>query len=218
MSSNNRDGRSGQLDKIEYKLYWQTAKAIGIGERYIHTNLDKIDSQTKTAVEKYCDNRYYKKGIGLFITGSMGVGKTSISAYIAYRIIKSCGINCLKNDPYNTAWWTSIAKDEIRFCHSSELHQLFRYNTNSDANNKLGKLKQVRYLIIDDFGCEFSSAYGFSQFEGFYAYRHDERFTTIINSNIPLVRLKENSELARTFDRFRESMKVIEITGKSLRG
>jgi DNA replication protein DnaC len=205
---------SGQVEDY----YWEVVeKQIGFGKRYVRPNPEIFPA--KTEINAYLDEQLYANGVGLFITGAVGVGKTSILAHIAFRITKSMGYTHLPSMPERQDFWSSQAPANIGYISTSKLFDLFFKLGNGPHENSLRDLSKKPVLLLDDLGREYRSELPVSRFEEFIELRYGASLATIITTNLPPIELIKLPGLERVVDRFRDSkwMKLLTLMGNSIR-
>lgn len=197
--------------------YWSQLKRLGIGTRYHHADPEKI--RIVKEIETYLVSSEWRDGRGLFLVGSVGTGKTSILAYIAYRLARYAGYNRSPSEPENSEYWQSAVFDKLKFITATGLFNMFFGWRDNDIADMIKKLVESPILMIDDLGREYRSDFPTSRFEEFIEHRYANELTTIVTSNIAPGALMEMKEFERIVDRFKDSkwMRLLTVTGKSQR-
>jgi DNA replication protein DnaC len=212
--SNNTETTNGPTDD----WYWEKAvKKIGIGSRYHYAEREKIIPENQIA--DYLKSKAMSKRMGLFIVGSVGTGKTSILAYIAFHLAKIVRHTWMQRDPTDSEYWAARLPEYMRFITATALFNLFFGWQDKETMMRIEIYREIPVLMIDDLGREYRSDFPVSRFEEFIEYRYANELTTLVTSNISPQKLQEMVEFERIVDRFRDSkwMKLITITGKSQR-
>ncbi len=161
----------------------------------------------------------WRDGRGLFLVGSVGTGKTSILAYIAYRLARYADYTSVANYDDQGREYTSSIHGKLKFITATGLFNMFFGWRDIDIANRLEKMVNFPVLMIDDLGREYRSDFPTSRFEEFIEHRYANELTTIVTSNISPVALVEMKEFERIVDRFKDSkwMRLLTVTGKSQR-
>ena len=178
----------------------------GIYERYHWATFESIqrqgipDQQAYKTVRAYVDSlqENLKSGNGLILKGNVGTGKTSLAIAIMQHMIRNGDINC---------YFVPLA---------SLLDEIFTRQGN-DRAEYVDKLKNCKLLVIDDLGQEHSEGWVQLKFENIISERYNRCRSTIFTSNLTADQMK-NRYTERIIDRFRDNSKIINFTGKSLRG
>jgi len=159
----------------EFKLQLEMAKAA-IPQKFWHYTFDsllpqnKISKMTISKFQKYAKNmpKVYEKGIGLFLYGDSGSGKTCSSSIILKEAIKV---------GYST-----------HFTMLSEIITVFAEGW-YDADRRMefvDNICEVDFLVIDDVGREFRSTksdLNRAAFDSVFRGRANDNLPTIITSN-----------------------------------
>ena len=125
-------------------LKWLKAVSL-LGARYKEASFEKLDldrgEEYIKAVErckKYCENweQVQAKGLGIYLYGSVGIGKTMLTACIGNRLLEQ-GVAVLFTSFLEIA---RVLKD--------------KYSRNESELLFMKNLEQVDLLILDDIGTE----------------------------------------------------------------
>ncbi len=108
-----------------------------LGCTFSELTLTKYNSEAVDKARRYCFHaeEMLEKGYGIYISGSCGVGKTTLAACIANRLTEQC----------HTVWFTSL------------LEILGAIKSTFDSDNTTDvfeRLKKVDFLFLDDVGTE----------------------------------------------------------------
>lgn len=145
---------------------------MNIGSRYWSAELDQVTDEQRLALRPYV-TRFKKMladGVGLFLCGPNGTGKTHISAALlkeAWRQWRVTGY-CVTAPELKEAW--------IR---DTEAHP-------GSAETMRERTEKCRLLVIDDLGKEHRAASGFAETQVGALLRHRcrHRLTTILTTNL----------------------------------
>jgi DNA replication protein DnaC len=202
----------------EENFYWKIVETqIGIGKRYLRPDPELMPC--KADIKTYLDEREYEQGIGLFLTGSVGVGKTSALAHIAFRITQNMGYFHLPSMPEIQDHWSSSAPDFMAYISTAKLFDLFFKLGSGPHEAYLRELAKKPLVMLDDLGREYRTELPVSRFEEFIEHRYGAALATIVTTNLTTESIKNLPGLERIVDRFRDSkwMKLLKLSGKSMR-
>ena len=172
---------------------------------------DTSDPQYKAIYDrckKYCEvaDEVLRRGIGIYLFGTKGVGKTHLTA---------CMANALIND-YHTVLYTNFS--EI----SKQIRSTFNKKSETEADF-MDKLASIDFLFIDDFGTETvvrNDADIWLQEKVFEVInkRYNNNKPIIFTSNYSLRELIEERGMAdKTVDRINEMCAIMKLEGTSYR-
>lgn len=185
-----------------------------LGQRYKSATFDKTDiadpdfEKIHARCSKYCDvaKQVLDQGIGIYLYGPKGTGKTHLTACIANELMAK----------YYSVIYTNFT--EI----SKQIRSSFGSRTESEADF-LSKLANVDFLFIDDFGTEMVAKDGedlWLQEKIFEVVnkRYNASKPIIFTSNYSLVEMIKTRGLAeKTVDRISEMCETMKLEGKSYR-
>lgn len=150
----------------------------GIGENYQRMDWDDLnlrDPEIMKQVLRYMDNyrRFMREGIGIFMHGPAGSGKTLVANLIAKEMVrmgKSVRVFEFSKlvDHYTAGWKDNILK-----------------------NRHERMLMQSDLLVIDDIGKEYNNSLGTSQLDQALRVRQSQSRPTIITSNLSFGTIQE---------------------------
>lgn len=186
-----------------------------LGEKYKNVSFENTETKHSQNFElvfnrckKYCEvaNKVLKDGIGIYLFGEKGTGKSRLTA---------CMANELMNN-YYTVLYTNFA--EI----SKYIRNTFK-NSNDTEYNFIEKLTSIDFLFIDDFGTELVSKNDkdlWLQEQVFQVInkRYNNNKPIIFTSNYSLRQLFEERGVAdKTIDRIQEICEIMKLEGTSYR-
>jgi len=184
-------------------------KKCGIGKRYFDKTFSNYDSKnTMKAVNEcklYCKNFYsnFKEGKGLFLTGTVGTGKTHLIAgmvdYLA-RIYKR------KFENFLIVYYSSTGL----------LNDIKNSYEDRKSDRVIDDIKYCTLLIVDDFGAEKTTDWVLETYFEIIDFRYANLRPTIIATNLTDKEIKEKLG-ERIMSRIFEMNKGIKLTGKDYR-
>lgn len=201
-----RADRLRQLEKLKV--------ASLLGERYKNVTFGKTDmdnpdfAKVADRARNYCAaaGKVLAQGVGIYLYGSKGTGKTHLTACIANELMSN----------YYSVLYTNFAEisKSIRATYGGrgETEQAF-----------IDKLTTIDFLFIDDFGTESVARDGddlWLQEKIFEVVnkRYNANKPIIFTSNYSLAEMIKNRGLAdKTVDRISEMCEIIKLDGKSYR-
>ena len=201
-----RAERLRQLEKLKV--------ASLLGERYKNVTFGKTDvsdadfAKVADRARKYCAaaGKVLEQGVGIYLYGSKGTGKTHLTACIANELMSN----------YYSVLYTNF----------SEISKSIRatYGNRGESEQAfIDKLATIDFLFIDDFGTESVARDGddlWLQEKIFEVVnkRYNANKPIIFTSNYSLAEMIKNRGLAdKTVDRISEMCEIIKLEGKSYR-
>ncbi len=179
----------------------------GIFENYKEATFDNqekkgISQQTKAQylqIKAYADNlgENMKQGIGLFLRGGVGTGKTTLAVCVMRKAL-DMGIEARLVNMASLADSLLSLKDPIE-------RKVFET-----------MLRETKVIVFDDVGAESRHEWVINFFNGVLAERNSRNLVTILTSNLTVDELKAMYPI-RTLDRIREKCASIVFQGTSLR-
>jgi DNA replication protein DnaC len=204
------DQRKKYLRENSKRLMDEYLQKLGIGKLFWEVNMELM--RPKQQVMEYCENlaANIESGVGMLLSGGLGVGKTTILSFIAKRAFLLGTITT--NDLVSSCWYTP--KYDLQF---RKVNQLFHAIVTKES---LEDVKNCDLLLLDDFGSEYRAEFPAAQLEEIMDFRYANRKATIVTTNIAKEDFKTLTGYERTIDRFRDSRvyRFVEISGKSMRG
>jgi DNA replication protein DnaC len=147
-------------------------KYLNIGRRFWEADLSEIDSGQKKAIRTYVKSFKFmiSKGIGLYLWGSNGSGKT----YIATALLKYAWTNWRV-----TGYCVTAAELKESWIEDRPAHD-------GSDETMIERVTTARLLVIDDIGREHRAASGFAEnrFGMLLRDRSRDLKTTIMTSNL----------------------------------
>lgn len=199
------------------KAISQLQRASLIGDRYKNASFQNTETGHNSSFDtaflrckKYCEvaNTVLEKGMGIYLYGKKGTGKTHLTACMANDLIQQ--------------------QKQVLFTNFFEISKMLRGTFNNSTESEadyIHKLATVDFLIIDDLGTERVQASNGGDLwlqEKIFEIlnkRYNAKKPTIFNSNHFITELiTERGVMDKTVDRIMEmSTAIIEITGESYR-
>lgn len=185
-----------------------------LGDRYKDCNFENTEQGSESfniafkRCKRYCEvsNKVLDKGIGIYLFGNKGTGKTRLTACMANYLMRN----------YYTTLFTNFT--EI----SKEIRASFNQKDNTEKKI-LNNISSVDFLFIDDLGVE-RVAKGEQDLwlqEKMYEIintRYNNKSPIIFTSNLSLRELIETRGIdERTVDRIMEMTEPMKIEGNSFR-
>lgn len=185
-----------------------------LGEKYKNVSFENTDTSNEdfkkiyVRCKRYCEvaDKVLDKGIGIYLFGNKGTGKSRLTACMANELIHN----------YYTVLYTNFS--EI----SKYIRNTFN-KTNDSEYEFLERLTNVDFLFIDDFGTELVTKNDqdlWLQEKVFEVInkRYNNNKPIIFTSNYSLRELIEERGVAdKTIDRINEICEVMKLEGSSYR-
>lgn len=155
---------------------------------------DKRNIQVIKLLEDFIAN-FDQNPQGLIISGSVGTGKTYLTAGACNTLVRS---------GYKALFTSTVKVTNLGF-------------ENADLLNRLGT---IDLLAIDDLGTERKTDYSLEQVYRIIDDRYNANRPLIVTTNLDLNNIKaiQDISLQRIFDRLLEMCKVVKLHGNSRRG
>lgn len=168
----------------------------GIKKRYLSATLKdiKLPPRIIKVAEQFIEGKIQ----GLFLTGTVGSGKTYLACAIAKELV--------------------IQGKNIRFKSVPELFEDIRgsFNGKGTEYEIINRFSKTNYLIIDDLGTEKVSDFTLDRLYLIIDHRYSDELPTIITSNLTLNDIK-NKIHDRIASRISEMCQTIIMPNKDLR-
>lgn len=145
---------------------------------------------------KYTEN-FSRNSLSIFMIGPTGLGKTFLSSCIAKKLIES-GV--------------SVAFDSIQ----NYLREIEKERFGKSEGDTLGTLLDAELLILDDLGCEFSSALNSSVIYNIINSRCNMAKPTIVSTNLKMEKLSERYD-DRIISRLMGNFYPLRFMGEDIR-
>lgn len=196
-----KDNGKFMIDRIRH------AKKCGIGARYFSKTFSNFEirgngkaiSECKLYCKNFLKNR--KEGKGLFLTGTVGTGKTHLIAAIIDYIAR-----LYKRKINRVMYFTSTGL----------LNEIRNSYNNNESEEFVHKVKNCSLLLIDDFGAEKTTDWVLETYFEIIDYRYSNLLPTIIATNLTDKEIKEKLS-ERIMSRIYEVNKGIKLIGKDYR-
>ena len=186
----------------------KSIKKCGIGTRYFHKTFYnyEVRSNEKAVSEcmHFCKNfaKNLEEGRGLFLTGTVGTGKTHLIAAIIDYIAR------IYKRKYNLLI--------MYFTSTGLLNRLKSSYEDKTSDDLISNIKHCTLLVIDDFGAEKTTDWVIETYFEIIDYRYANLYPTIIATNLTDIEIKQKLS-ERIMSRIYESCKGIKLTGKDYR-
>ena len=162
---------------------------------------DGRDPSAAQRAKAYADNfdKMYEADAGLLLVGGIGSGKTFLAACVAGKL-----------------------SDEGRLVVMTSLSRLISHmnaDYGHDRDDWLDKIARAHLLVIDDFGVERTTEYSLEQSYEIINARYKSGKPMIVTTNLPVVQLQQEQNLAlrRIYDRVIEKCIPLMVHGDSRR-
>lgn len=192
------------------KDYFQKMKESGIPKRYYGASFEAItkngcpDSVRPMAKDAYLYAMHLKDnaaaGHGLLFFGEVGRMKTTLACCVAHEAIKQGMGVFFISMPELLDTMVTMAKNRD----GSELRKFE------------DKIKNITFLILDDFGAEYPKDWVLNKVDAIITNRYNNMKPVIITTNMLPDEIRERY-VQRVFDRLRSTSKIIGTYGDSLR-
>jgi DNA replication protein DnaC len=193
------DGRISEM--LEEEKRFKERKINEFIENNIGRHYLKKFTEEKIRQKKQLDemiSEMLAKGMGIVISGSVGVGKTMDLIYIIRRIVKA-------QEKYREEIIPTIP---VAYYFMPDLFQKLHYG---------GRVKLSKFVILDDWGREYAEPFALSQFEELTERIYSKEYTLIATTNLSKGQFLGREGWLRITDRVRETCAFIEIKGGSQR-
>ena len=203
----------GQAKKDRLRRTKRLKSASLLTERYANTTFGKTEPHgaefeaVKGRCEKYVEiaEQVLERGIGIYLYGDAGTGKTHLSACIANELVNSLYSVLFTN----LGGLSRMIKDT------------FRGRGETEASI-LQKIREVDFLIIDDLGSERvkkdeTDLWTQELLFTIVNERYSELMPIIFTSNYSLKELAKRGVSVKTLDRIAEICEPMKLSGKSFR-
>lgn len=174
-------------------------------------NDDRQNVKMSDAMRKYAADfdKYYKRGVGLLLYGTVGTGKSFYAACIINAVLDN---NMRLAEDMGAEWHTAHMTNFSRI-----LNEL---QCNTDGRQGyIDKLCKYSLLAIDDLGAERDSAYAREQVYNIINERYTSKKPLIVTTNLSLEEILNctDTERKRIYDRVLGMCAPVELKGESRR-
>lgn len=200
-----------EFQQEQIRKFRELQKSTLLGKRYYTATFETTETENKSdsfkmaysRCKKYCENSkiVLEKGLGMFVYGKSGVGKTHLFA---------CMVNELTRQGYS--------------CLITNFIEICRHILNKDIDNYEDKLASIDFLFLDDFGTERvrkenQDLWTQEKIYDIINKRNNNCLPTLFNSNHSLISLLNDiGVMPKTIDRICEmSSAKIKIEGDNYR-
>ena len=210
---NKEQERNNQLEK--QRIVDKLKRTSLLGDKYKDATFENTDTlhnedfkKIYTRCKNYCiaSSKVLENGIGIYLFGNKGTGKSRITACMANELMNK----------YYTVLYTNFS--EI----SKQIRETFNKSGESESDF-LERLNSIDFLFIDDFGTEIVTKNGqdiWLQEKVFEVInkRYNNNKPIIFTSNYSLEQLiKERGIADKTVDRIMEICEIMKLDGMSYR-
>lgn len=175
----------------------------GIPKRYqgkLIVNSDpKLQPKAHEVAVRYIENweANQKAGLGLMFMGPVGTGKSHYGYAILQELVKR-GV---------TAYGQTVP----------DLLDELRPHKDDDTHVKLGLLKTIDFLMLDDLGCERNTEWAVETLYKLVNARNSNCLPTIYTTNLTLEEMERDRDWKRIVDRILEMCDAVRLEGPSQR-
>ena len=145
-----------------------------IPRKYLYGKFKKVQKNWDDIVTEFCDNMEgkFKRGIGIYLYGPNGTGKTAMLCYILRK--------------------TLIKKIPSFYITMYDLFTMIRSGFDNEFQNELSKdIMDMDFLIIDEVGKIKTTEFVVFEFENMIRRRINQRKVTALASNYTVVELQK---------------------------
>ena len=203
-----------ERQKEKQRIVDKIKKTSLLGDKYRNVSFNNTDISNEefkkifTRCKKYCEvaGQVLDKGIGIYLFGNKGTGKSRLTACMANQLMEN----------YHTVLYTNF----------SEISKYIRCSFGKTGETEyefLDRLSSIDFLFIDDFGTELVTKNDqdlWLQEKVFEVVnkRYNNNKPIIFTSNYSLRQLIEERGIAdKTIDRINEMCEVMKLEGDSYR-
>lgn len=187
-------------DQSNIREYLENLDFSGISDSYYHgedlKNFHDTYEKTKNFIKNF-SNDYHN----LIFYGTVGTGKSFLSAYIAKSLIES---------GHSVIYFSAVSLTDMLSKYA------FDYKSRSDFSDPCNDLYECDLLIIDDLGTELTTAFSVSRLFTCLNERFLRKKSTVISTNLSVEELRDRYS-DRIFSRLSGNFIFCKLTGPDIR-
>lgn len=197
-------------------------EACGLGARYWRASWELVTPSLRPALEDYCGHLSERlaDGDGLLLGGGVGVGKTQALALIAGAAMDAriaMGTRRTEDGFGNEVVVPVTRPVQVRYVFAPDLYQRM-FDRTDEAREDVADWQECDLLLLDDFDrihLSGNADWLAGRVEAFAEARYAGLRSTVVTMNdaAPL----RDERLARTVDRWNETLLKVPVTGASRR-
>jgi len=198
--------KCAKLKMEEQKIrYARNIRTSGLPKNYLDKTFDNFDvgmnEKAIKRIKEYLQNKEWRDGKGLYLTGTVGCGKTHLASAIVHELAKQ--------NVYTLFVFVPDFLDELR-----SMFDDTKQDTERENPFELAKISTV--LILDDLGTEKVTEWANEKLLQLINYRYNNNLATIITSNYAMQALKGRLG-ERIYSRVKGMCEEIVINGEDRR-
>lgn len=174
-------------------------RRVGIPSTALHPRWEDVPTSGgfRDVLRSYCETLRGRvaSGHGLILSGPVGVGKTCALALIAAEVeLQAIGCSC-------------------HFIRLPDLYEKLHRCSRGEIIGDYGERRSFEdlaewhcgLLLLDDLGTQYASPFAQAQWHSLMEHRYSEALATCITTNLSVPDLRADGEMARVYDRLRET-------------
>lgn len=200
-------------------------KLSGLPIGYIKKTFDNFEPRNddeancKRLSTEFADKDYSNTGLWFVMAGTVGTGKTHISAAIINRMIDNCAIDENIARQFVPLGGFGNITPPCKYIRCTDLIAGVKERMDNHTAEDFETIcKNTAVLILDDFGVTRTTEWNQDLFYRILDHRYINEKPTVISTNLSVEELK-SAFGERTYDRIKDMCKLpVIITGESYRG
>jgi DNA replication protein DnaC len=189
----------------EKKRYERNIRTSGLPKIYLGKTFDNFDvgknGKAIKRIKEYLQNKEWKYGKGLYLTGTVGCGKTHLAAAIVHELAKQ--------NVYTLFIFVPDFLDEIRSAYGEK-------EQDEEREDPFELARESTILILDDLGTEKVTEWANEKLLQLINHRAGNNLATIITSNYTIDQIKDRLG-ERIASRIRGMCEELMINGEDRR-